>query len=125
MDLQNYFATLTEVPVRDAQGTLFTFFFRNATTEEELEFRRRAARQTTNLGGGRNKIVIEPTDQSLKAPLYLLEKTLSKIMITNGTGVTEEAPREQWQYIPDVLKEAAWAAFRSQYQTEEKQKLED
>lgn len=124
MDLKEYFDELYEVRRKDARGRPFYFYFRNATVEEELEFRRRLNRQNTRLEG-RNRAIVEPSDVALKAPIYHFEKTCVKITTSNGTGAMAEVPRDQWQYIPEDLKNDAWGDFRARFTTDETEKLTD
>jgi hypothetical protein len=104
----------------DVEGNTISFFFRNATAEEELEFRRRTTKQRISDRG-----VLESTDAALKAPMYLYTRCLKKITMQNGTGNIEEISPEDQKHIPENLKLEAWALHRSRIKKKETDDLQD
>jgi hypothetical protein len=89
------------------EGHNLAFYFRTATTEEELEFRRRTSMQRIKENG-----VLESTPTALKAPLWLFEKLLTKITLQNGNGEPIEQPKEDIKYIKEKDKLEAIAQAR-------------
>lgn len=101
------------------ENNTLTFFFRNATTEEEYEFRRRAGRSRLENG------VFEPTEASLKATMYLYSKCLKRVLHSNGSGESEEVAPEEQKNIPEQIKVEAISAHRLRIRREEGEQLQD
>lgn len=123
MDVRELFAeALYEVPI-EIEGKTLTFAFRNPTVDEELEFRRRSSRQNARNDG--SKMVIEPSDAALKAPLWHFDHTCVRITLANGTGETNEVPKSDWCHIPEDMKNTAWISYRNRFQRKENSDLQD
>jgi len=120
MNIRELFDVEVAVPLEVENHTV-TFYFRNAKTEEELEFRRRTSRQRINGNGS-----IESSDSALQAPMYLFKAQCTRITLANGDGSpAQDVPKEEWSAIPDQHKLDAWVTFRSRVKKKEAQDLLD
>jgi len=120
MNIKDLFDVEGAVPLEVENHTV-TFYFRNANTTEELEFRRRTSRQRINSNGS-----IESSDSALQAPMYLFKVQCTRITLANGDGgAAVDVPKEEWSAIPDQHKLDAWIAFRSRVKKKESDILLD
>lgn len=119
MKIRDLFDVETAISFEVEKHTV-TFYFRNATTDEEIEFRRRTSKQRIKDNG-----TLESTDSAIKAPLYLFERTCKRITIQNGDGQIEEVSPEEHKDIPEQLKLDAWAAHRSRIKKKEAEEIQD
>lgn len=85
MDLKELFGGEYVIKVT-FRGCLTVHHLRQATAEEDLEYRRRSAKM--NFKGRR----LETSDSALEAPIWLYNKLITKVFIQNGTPELEEVP---------------------------------
>ena len=119
MDIRQLFDVEAVIPY-DIDGHTVNFHFRNATTEEEFEYRRQTSRQRLRENG-----TLESSDTALKAPLRLFSKLCNKVTLKNGTGEFENVPAEDQKFIPDYVKLEALAAFRGRVKRKDDEALLD
>lgn len=113
MDIKSLFDVETAIAYEVENHTI-TFYFRNPTSEEEIEFRRRTTKQRITDRGQ-----LESSDAALKAPMYLYTRCLKKITLQNGVGNIEEVSAEDQKHIPENLKLEAWATHRNRIKKKE------
>ena len=119
MKVKQLFDVETVVPF-EFDGHTISFHFRNPTADEEQEFRRRTSKQRIKDNG-----TLESTDVALKAPLWLFEKLVQKITITNGNQSPEDVPVEEYRDIPEQTKLEAIASHRGRVKKKETDDLRD
>lgn len=119
MDIRQLFDVEAIVPF-DVESHTLNFHFRNASTEEEIEFRRQTSKQRVRENG-----TLESTDVALKAPLRFFSKLCTKITMKNGTSEAQEISAEEQKFIPDYIKLEALAAFRGRIKRRDEDLLLD
>ena len=119
LTLKELFDVHVGVPM-EVEGHIITFYFRNATSDEELQYSRRTSKRKINDGGN-----IESPDSVLTAPRWLFDKLLTKVTLQNGTGEQREVAKEELQAVPENVKIDALAAFRARVKRTEKDTVQD
>lgn len=111
-----------ETPVAfEVKGQTVTFYFRNATTDEETEFRRKLGTQKYNSDTGK----LEGSEAAVRAPIWLFNKLIQRITNQNGTGEIQDVPRDEYPLIPENIKGEALNAFRNSVKRAEAEQLRD
>lgn len=119
MKLKELFDVETVVPF-EYDGHTIAFHFRNPTADEEQEFRRRTSKQRIKDNG-----TLEATDVALKAPLWLFDRLVKKITISNGNESAEDVAADEYKDIPEQTKLEAIAAHRGRIKKKETDDLRD
>ena len=120
MDLKQLFGELAVIPIEYGESHKFFFYFRNPTSDEDLEFRRRTSRM--QMRGGK----LEPSEGSLQAPLWYFEKICTRIAVQNGTGaLAEDVSEEDKKLIPASMKMKALNKFQERIQESEEEILKN
>ena len=97
MDLKEALSGETEYAIK-FRGLVLYFTLRDPSNAEDLEYRRRSARQSL-----KNK-QFESSDLALEAPLWLLEKVKTKVEYSNGSAERTPVADDLYKQIPARTK---------------------